>query len=64
MSTKHADPRVARRKAGLTLLAVAAAARIDISTIVRAEKAGRWPAQRRTREALQRALGLAVEAGS
>lgn len=31
---------------------------IDPSTIVRAERTGKWPAQHRTREALMRALGV------
>ena len=50
------DPRLARIAKGLTLMQVATAAGVHVSTVHRAEKKGEWPAHTRTREALMKAL--------
>lgn len=41
-----------------SLSALARAAGVDIKTLIAARDANSWPAHRRTREALRRALGL------
>lgn len=53
--------RSARAALGLTQFEVAVMASISLPTVQAAERTGQWPAQRRTRQALARALGLAVD---
>ena len=51
-------PSEARLRAGLTQQALADRAGVCLSTIVRAERLGRWPRSQAIREAILRALGL------
>lgn len=45
-------------KDGRALHYIAAAAGVSIDTVLKAKQANEWPPQRRTREALRRALGV------
>lgn len=50
------------RSSGKTYLELAAAGNISINTVTYAVRKDAWPAHRRTREGLRRALGLPPEA--
>jgi hypothetical protein len=51
-------PRLARIQSGLTWRALAAKAKVSLSTIKRIEDSGCWPSNRNTCAAYRSALGL------
>lgn len=62
LATKPALPVPLIEADGRPLRQIAAAANLDIKTVLKAKHTNTWPRQFRTRTALMAALGLAVEA--